>query len=93
VRKLAIPPNYNDPIVLTRQGESKRLVGVYLGKRFDMPSPFALIMLIVLAGLFFAFVVLGETELWYLGVVSLAALFCLFLLIPVSRRGNLKGNA
>jgi len=93
VRKLVIPPDWNNPIILTRPGWSKRLVGVYLGKRFDWQNPFALIMLIVLVGLFFAFALLVTTDLWYLGVASLVAAICLFLLIPVSRRRNLKGGA
>ena len=81
-----LPPDWNNPIVMTRQGWSKKIVGVYLGKRFDRQSPFALIMLIVLVGLFFAFALLVATDLWYLGVASLAAAICLFLVVPVSRR-------
>ena len=90
---MTMPPDWNSPIVLTRPGNSKRLVGVYLGKRFDWQSPFALIMLIVLASLFLAGAVLMTTEFWYLGVASLAAMICVFLLMPVSRRRNLKDNA
>ena len=88
-----IPPDWNNPIVLTRPGESKRIVGIYIGKRFDWQSPFALIMLIVLAGLFFAGAVLVTTEFWYLGVASLTAMICAFILIPVSRQRNSKDNA
>jgi len=90
---LAIPPDWNNPIVMTRPGESKKLMGIYLGKRFDWQSPFALIMLIALAGMFLAGAVLIDTEFWYLGVASLAAMICLFLLIPVSRRRNSKDSA
>ena len=83
-----VPPDWNNPIVATRPGWSKRLVGVYLGKRFDSQSPFALIMLVVLVGLFFAGALLVATKFWYLGVASLALAICLFLLIPVSKLRN-----
>jgi len=92
-RKLVIPPDWNNPIVVTRRGYSKSLVGLYLGKRFDRPSPFALIMLIVLVGLFFAGALLVTTELWYLGVASLATAICLFLLLPVSKRAFQRDDA
>jgi CHASE2 domain-containing sensor protein len=78
------------PIDLTRPRNS--LVGVYLGKRFDRHNPLAQIMLIVLVGLFLAGAVLITTGFWYLGVASLAAMICLLLLIPVSRRRNTKDS-
>ena len=90
---MVMPPDWNNPILVSRPGYSKRLVGLYLGKRFDWQSPFALVMLILLVGLFLAGALLMTTEHWYLGVASLVAAICLFLLIPVSRRRNLKGNA
>ena len=93
VKKLAIPPDWNNPIVLSRPGVSKKLVGVFLGKRLDRQSPFALIMLIVLAGLFLAGAVLVVTEFWYLGVACLATMICLFLFLPVSRRRHLKDSS
>ena len=86
-------PNWNDPIIMTRSGWSKRLVGIHIGKRFDWWSPFALLMLIVLVGLFIAGAVLVSTELWYLGVAFLVSAIGLFLLVPVSRRTNRKDHS
>ena len=91
--ELVIPPDYNNPILVTRPGSSKKLEAIYLGKKFDWWNPFAMFMLIVLLALFFAGAVLITTGLWYLGVALLAVAICLFLTIPVSRRKNLKGDS
>ncbi len=83
---MALPPDWNNPIIVSRKGYSKNLVGIHLGKRFDWPRPFALVMLILLVGLFVAGAVLVSSEYWYLGAALIAAAVCLFLLMPISRR-------
>lgn len=84
------PPDWTNPIVWTRTGSgwTRRFVEMYLGKRFDRPSPFAILMLVVLVGLFFAFALLITSKLWYIGLCSLVSAISLFLLLPVSRINN-----
>ena len=92
VEKTVIP-DWNNPIVLTRKDASKTLVNTFIGKRFDWWSPFALLMLVVLAGLFLAGAVLLATEFWYVGVILLASAIGMFLFLPMSRRKNPNKHA